>query len=74
VARQAGGTAAGVETEQAKMAVAVAGIMCCCFGERGIKQLQFTECCVVLHQFVRLQYMLKNCVGKEQNEIVPSLV
>jgi chromosome segregation ATPase len=32
-----------VETEQAKMAEAVAGIMCCCFWEREIKQLQFTE-------------------------------
>jgi regulator of replication initiation timing len=27
-----------VETEQAKMAEAVAGIMCCCFWEREIKQ------------------------------------
>jgi len=36
-----------VETEQAKMAEAVAGIMCSCFWEREIKQLQFTECCVV---------------------------
>jgi len=32
-----------VETEQAKMAEAVAGIMCSCFGEREIEQLQFTE-------------------------------
>jgi hypothetical protein len=29
------------------MAEAVAGIMCCCFWEREIKQLQFTEWCVV---------------------------
>ena len=36
-----------VEIEQAKMAEAVAGIMCSCFWEREIKQLQFTECCVV---------------------------
>ena len=35
-----------VETEQAKMAEAVAD-MCSCFWEREIKQLQFTECCVV---------------------------
>jgi len=32
-----------VETEQAKMAEAVAGIMCSCFWEREIKGLQFTE-------------------------------
>jgi hypothetical protein len=32
-----------VETEQAKMAEAVAGIMCSCFWEREIQQLQFTE-------------------------------
>ena len=32
-----------VETEQAKMAVAVTGIMCCSFWGREIKQLQFTE-------------------------------
>jgi len=31
------------EIEQATMADAVAGIMCCCFWEREIKQLQFTE-------------------------------
>ena len=36
-----------VETELAKMAVAVTGIMCCCFRGREIKQLQFTERCVV---------------------------
>ena len=31
-----------VQTEQAKMAEAHAAIMCCCFWEREIKQLQFT--------------------------------
>ena len=36
-----------VETEQTKMAVAVTGIMCCSFRGREIKQLQFTERCVV---------------------------
>jgi hypothetical protein len=43
VARQAERTAADVETEQAKMAEAVAGLMFCCFWEREIKRLQFTE-------------------------------
>jgi len=32
-----------VETEQAKMAEAVAGKICLCFGDREIKQLQFRE-------------------------------
>jgi len=32
-----------VETEQVKMAEAVAGIMCCCFWEREIKQLRLSE-------------------------------
>jgi hypothetical protein len=32
-----------VETEQVKMAAAVAGVMCCCCWEREIKQLQCTE-------------------------------
>jgi len=32
-----------VQTEQAKMAEAVAGVMCCCFWEREIKDLQFAE-------------------------------
>jgi len=32
-----------LEREQAEMAEVVAGIMCCCFWEREIKQLQFTE-------------------------------
>ena len=36
-----------VETEQAKMAEAVAGIMCYRFWKREIKQLQFREWCVV---------------------------
>jgi hypothetical protein len=31
------------EIEQATMEEAVAGIMCCCFWEREIKELQFTE-------------------------------
>ena len=31
-----------VQTEQAKMEEALARIMCCCFWEREIKQLQFT--------------------------------
>ena len=34
-----------VETEQAKVAEAVAAIMCCCCWEREIKQLQFTVMC-----------------------------
>jgi hypothetical protein len=43
VARQGGRTAAGVETEQAKMTEAVSGILFCCFWERENKELQFTE-------------------------------
>jgi hypothetical protein len=58
VARQAGRTAAGVETEQAKMAEAVSGIMFSCFWKErtNICSLQGD---VLLHQSVRLQYVLK---------------
>jgi hypothetical protein len=29
---------------------------------------------VLIYQSVRIQYCLKNCVRKEQNEIAPSLI
>jgi chromosome segregation ATPase len=55
-----------VETEQAKMADAVAGKICLCFWERE-KNKSSLESNVLLYQSLRLQYVLKNCVRKEQN-------
>jgi hypothetical protein len=62
-----------VETEQAKMAEAVAGIMCCCFWERKSNSCSL-QSDVLLHHSVRLQYIIKNCVRKEWNGIAACVV